>query len=81
MKITTTFLRDVLNQYDKEEISISRFAELLNEQYLQDIKRANELLRSVHSIAERKGADTNWEGLQTQVDTILKEQHLILYGR
>jgi hypothetical protein len=31
MKITVTKLRRLLHQYDKEEISISRFAELLNE--------------------------------------------------
>ena len=30
-KITSVFLRDVLDQYDREEISLSRFAEMLNE--------------------------------------------------
>jgi hypothetical protein len=31
MKITVSFLRSCLKQFDKEEISFSRFAELLNE--------------------------------------------------
>lgn len=30
-KITVSYLRELLRQYDNEEISISRFAELINE--------------------------------------------------
>jgi hypothetical protein len=41
------------------------------------IKEANELLRSAHSIAERKGIETN--GFLMQLKRVLKEQHEYLY--
>lgn len=40
---------------------------------------ANQIIRSAHSIAERKGADTNWEYFEKRVKEILKEQHKFLY--
>lgn len=43
------------------------------------LKDANEIIRSFHSIIERKGATTNWEGLEITVNRILKEQHKVLY--
>ncbi len=36
---------------------------------------ANSLLRSVHSIVERKGKDTNWEAFGKRLDESLKRQH------
>lgn len=43
------------------------------------IKEANDLLRSAHSIAERKGVDTHWDGFLMQLKRVLKEQHRYLY--
>lgn len=43
------------------------------------IKEANELLRSAHSIAERKGIETNWCGFLMQLKRVLKEQLEYLY--
>lgn len=42
-------------------------------------KEANEILRSLHSVVERKGLDTNWETLQKRLNKILAEQHKIMY--
>jgi predicted transcriptional regulator len=43
------------------------------------LKRANELLRTANSIAEREGKDTYWEGFQKQLKIALKEQHEYFY--
>ena len=40
---------------------------------------ANELLRSAYSIAKRKGLTTNWEAFESQLKSILNEQHKRLY--
>jgi hypothetical protein len=79
MKVTVSRLRDLLHEYFSDEISMSRFAELLNERPMQELTKANELLRSVHAVVQRKGADTNWEALEGQLSALLQEQHRILY--
>lgn len=40
---------------------------------------ANALLRSVSTIIERKGQNTNWEALGQNVNLALKQQHEIMY--
>jgi hypothetical protein len=79
MKITVSKLRDLISQYDNSEISISRFAEIINDDAMHELVKANNLIRSFHADAERSGADTNWEGLMMQIDKVLKEQHRIMY--
>lgn len=50
--------------------------------YLRDrLKAANELLRSTHSIAERKGNETNWEPFLARVKEELEIEHKIMYKR
>lgn len=39
------------------------------------IKDANEVLRSCHSVAERKGETTNWEPLKESIYKALTDQH------
>jgi len=41
---------------------------------------SNELLRSLNSIVERKGHDTNWNAIQEQLKKVLAEQHSFIYG-
>jgi hypothetical protein len=79
MKITVAQLRDLLHQYGREEISMSRFVELLNEGPFRELRKANELIRSFYSVAQRHGTNTCWEALQAQTGTVLGEQHHILY--
>ena len=43
------------------------------------LKEANELLRTFHSVCDRKGISTNWEALQKNLKSVLKEQHQYLY--
>lgn len=47
---------------------------------LQLLVESNELLRSAHSIAERAGKDTNWDGFEKQLKNILEKQHEFLSG-
>jgi len=42
-------------------------------------KEANELLRSTHSIAERKGKEVNWDGFLNRINEELKREHIIMY--
>lgn len=42
---------------------------------------ANEIIRSMNSVIERKGAATNWEAFEKKVKGILKEQHKVLYPK
>lgn len=61
-----------LQTYSKEEIdrlvdALTKTRELLIE--------ANDILRSVSSIADRKGADTNWHAFEKRVKSALKRQH------
>jgi hypothetical protein len=46
----------------------------------KDLEEANELLRSAHAIAARRGVDTNWEAIEGQLSSILSRQHTILHG-
>ena len=39
------------------------------------LKEANELIRSVHAVCDRKGDKTNWDALSMQVRRVLAEQH------
>ena len=40
---------------------------------------ANELLRSCYSVIERRGMNTNWEGIDHKVEELLKELHCHFY--
>jgi hypothetical protein len=40
---------------------------------------ANDMLRSCHSVVERKGATTNWVTLENRIKERLKEQHQLIY--
>ena len=48
---------------------------------LQLLKEANEILRSVNSIIERRGETTNWEGIDKKVKMALDEQHELLLAK
>jgi len=48
---------------------------------IQLLKEANEILRSVNSIIERKGKTTNWEGIDKKVKMALTEQHELLISK
>ena len=43
------------------------------------LKEANEVLRSCHSVAERKGAETNWPPFTARIADVLKRQHQMIY--
>jgi len=43
------------------------------------LKEANDLLRSFHSVCDRKGVSTNWDPLLLNLKRVLKEQHQYLY--
>jgi hypothetical protein len=40
---------------------------------------SNELLRSCYSVIERRGINTNWEGIDHKVEELLKELHSHFY--
>jgi len=46
---------------------------------LEELKRANDILRSCHSVVERRGASTNWESLEKKIKEILTDQHKLIY--
>lgn len=48
---------------------------------LQLLKEANDILRSVNSIVDRKGKETNWEGISKVVKMALAEQHELLLAK
>jgi len=48
---------------------------------LELLKEANDILRSVNSIIERKGKTTNWDGISKQVKMALAEQHELLLAK
>lgn len=43
------------------------------------ILKANEMLRSAYSIADREGNDTNWKAFKNKLKWVLDEQHRYLY--
>lgn len=57
------------------EKAIQRNAELF-----EQLKNANQLLRSACSIAERQGLQTNWDAFLKQLQTELRIEHRIIYG-
>lgn len=48
---------------------------------IQLLKEANDILRSVNSIIERRGETTNWEGIDKKVKMALAEQHELLLAK
>lgn len=42
--------------------------------------KGNDLLRTMCSIVERQGEDTNWPALKLQLEAVLNDQHAIMYG-
>jgi hypothetical protein len=48
---------------------------------LELLKEANDILRSVNSIIERKGETTNWDGIAQKVKMALAEQHELLLAK
>lgn len=46
----------------------------MENKYFKALKEANEMLRSCHSVIERKGVETNWDSLEKKVKDILKKQ-------
>lgn len=48
---------------------------------LQLLKEANDILRSISAIIDRKGETTNWEGISKKVKMALAEQHELLLAK
>ena len=48
---------------------------------LQLLKEANDILRSISAIIDRKGKTTNWEGINKVVKMALAEQHELLLAK
>jgi len=48
---------------------------------LQLLKEANDILRSVNSIIERRGEKTNWKKIDKKVKMALAEQHELLLAK
>lgn len=48
--------------------------------YAEALEDANSLCRSAHSIAERKGLQTNWDAFLKQLSRSLELQHKTIYG-
>ena len=46
----------------------------------ESLKDANDLCRSAAQIAEREGAETNWETFKSRLTESLKRQHAVMYG-
>ena len=44
------------------------------------LTEANDLLRSAHAVAERGGADTNWDAWKKRLETVLVKQNAFLRG-
>jgi hypothetical protein len=42
------------------------------------VREANEICRSAHELVSRRGADTNWESFERQLDVVLKNQQAAL---
>lgn len=53
------------------------FLAILDQQELtlKMLREANELLRSVHSIAKRRGESTNWDAFSVKLNGVLAEHH------
>lgn len=43
------------------------------------LRAANDVLRSASEIAKRNGEKTNWESFRAALDSVLKEQHRVMY--
>lgn len=52
-----------------------------NSRLWTELKEANEVLRSCHSVAERNGAETNWQPFTARIADILKRQHGMMFPR
>ena len=48
------------------------------ENIVQELRDANELLRSAYEIASRDGVNTNWDGFKKQLEKILIRQAELL---
>lgn len=46
---------------------------------MDELEKANSLLRSAFSIVQRSGENTNWQGFCKQISAALERQHKIMY--
>jgi len=44
------------------------------------LERANDVCRSMHAIAEREGAETNWPAFKAQLKAALQEQFAFIHA-
>lgn len=66
-------MREYLQRLHERALLASSEPELFNELY-----QANDLLRSLHAVVERDGADTNWAALAERLEQRLEAQRNML---
>lgn len=49
--------------------------------YLEALVHANQMCRSMNSIVEREGKDTNWAAFRARLKDCLELQHKIMYPK
>lgn len=63
-----------------DKVDAGKVQDMLTE-YAVALEDANSLCRSAHSIATRKGLQTNWDAFLGKLSRSLKLQHKLIYGR
>lgn len=69
---------------DKLFLELSQFtrAKSAKEVHVEDmLRRANEVLRSAWSIADRNGECVGWDGFRKKLRDVLDEQHVHFHGK
>ena len=72
------YIKSIEHQNDLFKKQIEE-KDLIIDGLLEELKAANDIIRSFHSVIERSGTDTNWEALMGRVKEILSRQHKIMY--
>ena len=51
----------------------------LEDMLFEELKEANQVLRSAYSISKREGKECNWDAFNKTVSALLEKHHAIIY--
>jgi hypothetical protein len=75
-KLKPTSTVDVLRAHAQR---LTRRADQITE-LINTLDEANDLCRSCHSVAQRKGEGVNWPAIEKRLGESLKRQHKVMHG-
>jgi hypothetical protein len=76
--VTVESLRKQVEDVGKKATSLIDSARAQRDEALKRLVEANGMLRSCYQVVERRGVETNWEGLDKRLYDLLERQRIFI---